>query len=619
MTTKQAVIFALMVVFLAIALVTLGLWFHLSVSVSVKRATWNAIDKQAGDLRYQQEKLRPVLDDLTNKVKTQQERNQERMRLAFTDPTAAVYRVYEDTTREIESSWGRQPAEGQFEEGAAGKAWSEVYKNWKAENEQIRAGLKRYREQEKASTTQLEQGDQELKVQLDEEEKQRRELVNKRKKWEEDLGKDRLEAEDIQDKIGKATRELEKTPEAEKDGEVLYADPDMGRATVDLGYEHGVRAGLVFTVFSGRHNVPVKKGRVGLTEIRATSSDAVILPPEGPVTYDPSTGWVAPDPTMRYSVYSASGPDETVPQTLERLKSKREIIQELREERARQERAGEEAPPTEELSPFAPLALGKGFEPMVSGDWISNPAFVRLVPEAKYQKQMVAELSSLEDVSLGPLTFCFADNIRPFRREFLRRLCERNHCRAVRQMSPQVDYLVTTPDCTRLDVMEDRLKDIPEEKRANEAELAPEVAERVRVLKALREARKYGARAIGEEQLEVLFVQRQRKADLLKGGAIQPGQHTFFVVGETRLRSVRETGLYIQEHGGVLAPRLDANVDYVVVGGGLTDAKWDKAANRIYYAGQEAPPTAMPFYDAVKTMGLKVLREEELPAFFGRQ
>jgi hypothetical protein len=43
-----------------------------------------------------------------------------------------------------------------------------------------------------------------------------------------------------------------------------------------------------------------------------------------------------------------------------------------------------------------------------------------------------------------------------------------------------------------------------------------------------------------------------------------------------------------------------------------------KASRRIYFAGQQAPATAIPFSDAVKTMGLRILREEELPKFFGR-
>jgi len=55
----------------------------------------------------------------------------------------------------------------------------------------------------------------------------------------------------------------------------------------------------------------------------------------------------------------------------------------------------------------------------------------------------------------------------------------------------------------------------------------------------------------------------------------------------------------------------------VVVGSGLTDAKYDIKRNRLYYANEEAPADAQPFFDVIRTMGLKVLREEELNQFFG--
>jgi hypothetical protein len=151
-----------------------------------------------------------------------------------------------------------------------------------------------------------------------------------------------------------------------------------------------------------------------------------------------------------------------------------------------------------------------------------------------------------------------------------------------------------------------------------DANLPPDRLALVHTYKMLTEGRKHGAKAISESQLEEYFLDRGRKKEMLAGRAKQPGQSVFFVVGETRNRSVRETNLYIEELGGVLAANMDEKVDILVAGEGLDTAKWDKETRRLYYAGQPAPATAIPFADAVKLLGLRLLREDDLQKFFGR-
>jgi NAD-dependent DNA ligase len=240
------------------------------------------------------------------------------------------------------------------------------------------------------------------------------------------------------------------------------------------------------------------------------------------------------------------------------------------------------------------------------------------MPEKQFEKVLINNLIAMQDVSLNPQTFCFSPLVKPYRQEYLKRLCERNQCKTAPQMSPEVDFLVTSPDTTSLELLKQRLGDIKPEALADEASLPPDRLLLARTFKMLTEGRKHGAKAISESQLEEFFLDRGRKKEMLAGQAKQPGQFVFYVVGETKDRSIRETNLYIKEHGGVIAAYMDDKVDYLVVGEGLNDAKWDKASRRIYFAGQQAPATAIPFSDAVKTMGLRILREEELPKFFGR-
>jgi NAD-dependent DNA ligase len=68
----------------------------------------------------------------------------------------------------------------------------------------------------------------------------------------------------------------------------------------------------------------------------------------------------------------------------------------------------------------------------------------------------------------------------------------------------------------------------------------------------------------------------------------------FYIAGETIFRSHRELILYIQENGGIVSYDMDTSVDYIVAGKN-SEKDVEKA----------------------KGFGIRVVREQELPEFFG--
>jgi hypothetical protein len=217
---------------------------------------------------------------------------------------------------------------------------------------------------------------------------------------------------------------------------------------------------------------------------------------------------------------------------------------------------------------------------------------VPIIPETEYQRKATEELLSMRDVNLSPLVFYFADSVRTYRKEFLRRLCERNRCKTVEAMSVDVNCVVTAPGLTHPEVLEEKLQPVKEKK---DEEVSADQRIQRKTLAAIHEARKVGAQVLSDDELEGFFARRQRKAELLRGKTIQPGRSTFFVAGEMKERSVDQTRLWIRDHGGVPVNELAAEVDYVVVGSGLDQA----------------------FFEKVKKLGVKVMREDELLWFFG--
>ncbi|MCZ7646090.1 MAG: hypothetical protein M5U26_12515 [Planctomycetota bacterium] len=612
MSTKQTVIFVFMLIFMVATLVTLGMWFHYALDVNIKKKEIKKLEDQIVQAKRKRDAVRKVVEnpeepdkDLTNRLNALTQQADQKYAEVWTDQMA-IYPAYLNKLPEIEREWA-----------AAGQEWGKVYDDWTKRNKQIREALEAYEKLQVDSIKRVDESRTQLTAELEKEETQRRSLVADYKKWDDQLGETRLAGEDLLDKINSVTRELERTSEQEVDGKIIYAAPDLNSVTVDLGAQHGAQKGMKFQVYSARYSVPVLKAEIQLVEINATSSRAIVLPRIGRPLWDSQTGYEAVDDKMRYSPLSASGPDESEPQALEKKKSKKDVVEEIRLEQVRRElgpEAVQKIIEEREAPTVPPLALGKGFDPLMAGDWLSNTEFVRIVPEREWRKQSTDELLGLKDINLGSLTIFLSDTIRPYRREFLKRLCERNRCKSSDVMTSDVDIIVSTTTTVRADLLEREL-----EPMKDKAEVSAEIAAKRTTLAALKDGQKFGSKVLTEEELEAFFIKRQRKSELSKGNVIQPGQYVFFVVGETRLRSVRETGLYIQENGGVLAQRLGSGVDYVVVGAGLSNANLDKDTGRLYYEGQEVPAgvTPVPFYDAVKEMGLKILREEELAHFFG--
>jgi NAD-dependent DNA ligase len=184
------------------------------------------------------------------------------------------------------------------------------------------------------------------------------------------------------------------------------------------------------------------------------------------------------------------------------------------------------------------------------------------------------------------------DSVRPYRKEFLRRLAERNRCRTVETMSADVNYVVTAGGLTRIELVEEKVAS-----SKGKEDVSSEIKNLRATLQVMQDGKKIGAQFIAEDEIEAFFLQRQRKAELLRGRTIQPGRASFYVAGETKERSIAQTRMYIQDKGGVIKNDLNDKVDYVVVGAGLK---------------QE-------FYDEVKRLGIKILREDELPRYFGEK
>ncbi len=87
----------------------------------------------------------------------------------------------------------------------------------------------------------------------------------------------------VADLLSKKAKTLSETA---ADGEVIHVDEALGYAWVDLGHQHGVRAGMKFEVFSvlkgGRKQV---KGMIEIRQVQDDRSQASII--EGYTVYDP--------------------------------------------------------------------------------------------------------------------------------------------------------------------------------------------------------------------------------------------------------------------------------------------------------------------------------------------
>jgi NAD-dependent DNA ligase len=593
MSTKQIVIFTFMILFLAVMLFSLGAWFHLSTDLEVKKKTMQV-------LQLKEKQLEGVLNGdaasdglkktITNpdtglaKRFAEEQSRAEGMQNMAVDGTDSRKVLYEDMQKQLDDKWP-----------VAESTWKKLYADWELQNKNIAAADERLASQVKEKNSKVVESQEALTKALSDEDLKRHEATKTYKEHSDDLINVRNEEEEVLNKVTSVTREIRSPKKVVKQGKVIQAADALKTVTIDLGSNQGVRRGMHFDVYSGVHQNLVKKGMIEITQVQASSSYAVVLPPPMEQKVDPQTGWVAPDPNMRYSVFSASGADETQAQELIKPKTKAERLEAIRIEKIEKEEGLEAANKArqEGLAPSAPvLDLGKGFVPIAAGDWVNNTDFVPIISQQAYGKKTVEELLGMADVNTSTLTFFFTDSVPPYRKEFLKRLCERNHCRTTDIMSADVNYVVTTAPTMRADLLEEELN-----RKDNKDKDTIIVRQQRKTLEAMKDGDKYGAGRVAEDELEAFFTKRERKQELLRGKTTQPGQSTFFIAGETRDRSVPQLQHYIESNGGVISTEMTEKVDYVVAGAGL-----DKA-----------------FYDKIKKLGLKIVREDELPKFFGRE
>lgn len=595
MSTKQTVIFTFMILFLGAFLFSLGAWFHFSSELDAKEKQIESLKLKKvaldGELKGTNVKkgLKKEIEDpiegLDKRARDEADRANKMLGTEDSGMMRNREKLYEDKDGEISSKLGPdKPVQAK---------WKSLYEEWAKLNGDISESVKKLKAQSAEKEAKTVEAQADLDRELNTETVEKKKIVEERKKNQDELGGIRAAHEQVLDKISDVTRDTRKTGKVSAQGRVINADEGMKLVTIDKGRDEGIKKGMFFTVYSGSHSGLVKKALIEITNVKAASADAVLVPPNRINVQDPITGWVPTDPRMKYSVYSAGGQDENAAVELVKPKTRQDRIEAYRLEKLEREGGKEKVEDylREREAPSAPpVELGKGFVPIVAGDWINNPDFVPIVPDTEYQKKATEELLAMKDINLSALTFHIADSVRPYRKEFLKRLAERNRCKTAEAMSPDVNYVVTAAGATREDLVAQKL-----ESSKGKEEVSAEIKNLRKTLEALGEAKKIGAHVIAEDKMEEFFLQRQRKAELLRGKTVQPGRSTFYVAGETKERSIDQTRMYIRDHGGVPMTDLDEKVDYVVVGGGLDAA----------------------FYEKVKKLGLKIIREDELPHFFG--
>jgi len=588
MSTKQTVIFTFMILFLAVTLFSLGAWFHFSSQLDSKKKEIDQLKLARKTIEDEingtatRPGLRPIVEE---KLRDELAAMTKRTADMKGSPTSGMIERqirYEEIEKELKGK-----------EDPTKKKWQDLYTEWtkyNGDNDKLVAKLKTQLAEEQVKTA---EAGLEMDRELTNEQVKRKETVAAKLKMVEELSGVRVAHEAFVEKIADVTREARKKNEVVAQGRVIESNDDLKSVTIDMGRDKGVRKDLEFDVYSASHAGQVKKATIRVVYVDGSSSRAIVLPANKIKVYDPQTGWVPTDARMRFSIYSGGGPDETQAQELVKPITRQDKIETYRQEKLERD-LGSEAVQTmrkEKEAPTKPPSdLGTGFTPILPGDWISNVDFVPIVPDKEYQRKAVDELLSMRDVNLSTLTFYFTDLITPYRKEYFRRLCERNRCKTADVMSADVNYIVTSAGLTNIALLEEKLA-----KGKDKEEVGAQIKAQRKALADMQEGKKIGSIIIAEDEVESFFNQRQRKAELLRGKTVQPGRSVFYVAGETQQRSVAHVRAYIKDHGGVAVTELDEKVDYVIVGTGLDQA----------------------FYDKVKRLGIKIMREDELPKHFG--
>ena len=624
MSTKQTILYTLMIFFLLVMLFAIGAWFNSSMKLAQLKNTLEAqkeinivLNRQlngVGDNKGlkdivddKQEGIIKRAEDLTGAVPLLKDNPN--------DPAAPGLKQLEDKYKALEPD--------------VKKAWTEdavkTLNDTKKEREQgdvdIVGALKRLSDQRKDKEEKEAAAAKDLAQEEATRETELKKIAQEQSKMTQDLERVRYEHESVQQKVTEVSRNLSKVKDVVAQGMIIGGeqakaangvkltytingktlpdpkpiDPKFKVAFIDLGTRQGVRNGMNFNVYSGKHprSQLVKKGKLEVVDAGPFSSRCVVLDAVIENRWDPLTGWVPEKPEYLFSKFAAGGPDETdavalVPRTTVKDKIEAMRIEKIAKDQGLE--AAQEAAAAGKGSPLPPSDLSLSLSPIDAGDWIFNPDFVPIVSTDEFHAQIRDELSTMRDVNVGPLTFYIADTVRTYRKEFIKRLCEHNSCKVADVMNPNVNVVIVGAGFTDLDLVRERNTS----KKGKEG-LKEDDKNLIATEAALDDAKKFSASVIPEDESEAFFDRRQRKQELLRGKIQQPGRSSFFIAGKMKIRSPELLAKYIRDHDGIVAPDIESKVDYVVVGENPDDA----------------------FVEKVKKLGLKILREDEVPEILG--
>lgn len=600
MTTKQYVLYTLMIMFLFLTMVTGILWFQSALELDAKNKQITALNDRKAALEIMIDGtptnpmlgLKPQVEDpqkgLDFLLTEQGKQNNELRSSADPNSPGVKERMEQYTAQEAE-------LKKQYED--ADKAWKDFYAEWKKGNENISSALDRLKKQKDDAEKAIKQANDELATETANEAAERQKVGQERAKMSDEIKQVRLEHEETSQKVTEVSREYSKERSVTRQGVLVQADTARKTAVINIGANNGVKKGMHFNIYSGEHQQNVLKGLLEVVEAEPYSSRCVLLDFVRDLRIDPITGWTPSNADQKYSPYATTGPEETDAVELIKPKTKMDRIEGLRIDKIKKEQGLEAAQSAAAASNGGDLTrppneISLSLNPIAPGDWVFNANFVPVVSGAEFRQMVRDELIAMKDVNVGSLTFYIADTVRVYRKEFLRRLAQRNGCKVSDVMSPDVNVVIVGTGFTRADLLEEKLasskgkEDVKEDVKSQRTTLA-----------ALQDAKKYAADVIAEDEAEAFFERRGRKLELLRGKAIQPGRQTFYIAGRTRDRTPEQLGHYIEDHGGLMARSIEDKVDYVVVG--------------------EKPEDA--YLELIKKRGLKIIREAELPELFGEK
>ncbi|HLX64878.1 MAG TPA: BRCT domain-containing protein [Planctomycetota bacterium] len=599
MSSRQTLLYSLMIFFFVLMLVALGFWFKSSMELNEKSNLLTVLKDRAIDL---DRVLKGTESNKKTGLEYQVNDEQEGLKVLVTQAEALAAKKLDNPDisdpgmkQRVEQYEKLEPEVTKKWKEDAKKAWEELYGNWVKQSDDLNKQLENLRNQKKEKEEKIAAAQADYDQEVQNHETEMKKIAQAKAKNAQELEAVRYEHEETQNKITELTREYSKVKTPVKQGEIISSDTIAKTAVINVGAAQGVRKGMLFEIYSASNRQLVKKGMLEVTDAGPLSSKCMLIEGSRENRWDPVTHWIPTNPEYQYSILAAGGPDDTDAIKLEKRKSVKDRIEGMRLEKIAREQgleAAENARENAATSSVPPSDLSLQITPVTEGDWIYSPDFIPIVSDKEFRAQNRAELETLRDVNIGPLTFYIADTVRTYRKEYLRRLIERNGCKLSDTMTPNVNVVVTGIGFNRLDLVADRVGG----KKGKEG-LKDEDKAELSTLAALEDAKKYGADTMPEDEMEAYFDRRVRKQELLRGKLIQPGRSVFFIAGKTRNRTPELLAHYIQDHGGVVATDINGKVDYVVVG--------------------EAPEDT--FIENIKKRGLKIIREDELPEFFGEK